>query len=116
MRLLFDENLSPRLASLLSSDFPGSQHVELLGLDARPDREIWELARTEGWVLVSKDDDFQQLALLFGAPPKVVRLLVGNAGTARVAEVLRAARTSLERFVDDPEDALLVLGGEGPLA
>ncbi|MFB3061686.1 MAG: DUF5615 family PIN-like protein [Candidatus Binatia bacterium] len=29
MKLLFDENLSPRLVELLVSEFPGSRHIEL---------------------------------------------------------------------------------------
>ena len=110
MKLLFDENLSPRLVRLVSSEFPGSQHVDVFGLRARPDREIWEAARDGGWILVSKDDDSQQLAFLHGAPPKVVWLRVGNADTARIAELLVESRGRLTRFVEDSEEAILALG------
>ena len=68
MKLLFDENLSPRLVHQLS-DFPGSAHVDVLGLHGKPDAEIWAYAREHGFVIVSKDDDFRQLSFLHGAPP-----------------------------------------------
>lgn len=109
MILLFDENLSSRLTGLLSSDFPDSRHVEAEGLKARPDREIWEFAGAKAWVIVSKDNDFRQLAFLLGAPPKVVQLRVGNAGTVRIAALLRGSRSRIEQFAADPEESLLVL-------
>jgi predicted nuclease of predicted toxin-antitoxin system len=111
VKLLFDENLSPRLVGLLSSEYPDSEHVASLGLQGRADREIWQAARDQGAVLVSKDDDFRQLAAFFGFPPKVVWLRVGNAGTARIADLLRAARDQMQAFVEDEEAALHILLG-----
>jgi predicted nuclease of predicted toxin-antitoxin system len=32
VKLLFDENLSPRLATLLAEEYPESTHVRLVGL------------------------------------------------------------------------------------
>jgi len=32
LKLLFDENLSPRLVELLAADFPGCTHIEILGM------------------------------------------------------------------------------------
>ena len=40
MKLLFDENLSPRLPQLVATTFPESQHVRELGLKGRTDEEI----------------------------------------------------------------------------
>lgn len=34
MKLLLDQNLAPRIAEILTHDFPGSMHVASLGLDA----------------------------------------------------------------------------------
>ena len=66
MRLLFDQNLSRRLVTMLSLEFPASRHVVELGLDTASDREIWEYAGEHGLVIVSKDSDFRQLAFLLG--------------------------------------------------
>ena len=59
MKLLFDQNLSPRLPLLLRDLYPGSVHVRELGLKDAEDAAIWDYARTHGIVIVSKDSDFQ---------------------------------------------------------
>lgn len=40
MRLLFDQNLSPRLVNRLADLYPSSQHVSFIGLDRANDRAI----------------------------------------------------------------------------
>ena len=60
MKLLFDGNLSPKLPRLLAALFPGSAHVRECGLLGFPDEEVWEYARVNRFVIVSKDSDFQQ--------------------------------------------------------
>ena len=82
VKLLFDENVSSKLTSLLEDLYPGSAHVRDLGLSGASDNRVWEHAKANGFVIVSKDDDFRQRSFLRGAPPKVVWLQVGNAGTA----------------------------------
>ena len=74
MKLLLDENLSPKIARRLQDLFPGSTHVHECGLGASDDEIIWKYAKENGYVIVSKDSDFQNRALLRGAPPKVVWL------------------------------------------
>ena len=81
MRLLFDENLSPRLVQAFEPEYPGSAHVCALGLRGATDGVIWDRARQESYAIVSKDNDFRQMSFLHGAPPKVIWLSVGNAGT-----------------------------------
>ena len=78
MKLLFDQNLSSALVARLEDLFPGSTHVKAEGMDEAPDIEVWLFAKQQGFTIVSKDSDFQQRSLLFGAPPKVVWLRVGN--------------------------------------
>ena len=84
MKLLFDENLSHRLVGQLAAEFPGSTHVRDAGLAAAPDAEVWAYAAANGFVIVSKDTDFQQRALLYGHPPKVIWVRLGNCSTAAV--------------------------------
>jgi predicted nuclease of predicted toxin-antitoxin system len=85
MRLLFDENISPRLVEALAAEFPQSAHVERVGLQGADDRSIWSHARAEGLTIVSKDTDFRDRSARDGAPPKIVWLDVGNAGTGVIA-------------------------------
>jgi len=109
MKLLFDENLSPRLAEALAEAYPESAHVRTLGLRGKSDETIWERARNDGYIIISKDNDFRQLSFLHGLPPKVVWLSVGNAGTEAILRFLRERRSEIETFDDDPEASLLVL-------
>lgn len=109
MKLLLDENLSPKLAAWLQAEFPGTSQVELLGLKGCDDNAIWAYARDNGFIIVSKDNDFRQRAFLFGAPPKVVWLSIGNADTAFVETLLRQSCERIRRFSEQPEEALLVL-------
>ncbi len=109
MKLLFDENLSPRLALLLADVFPQCQHVDLIGLHGRADWAIWESARELGLTIVSKDNDFRQMSFLHGPPPKVVWLAVGNAGTDQIAHLLRRNHAGLLRFDRNNDDGLLIL-------
>ncbi|MGH0035662.1 MAG: DUF5615 family PIN-like protein [Myxococcota bacterium] len=109
MKLLFDENVSPKLVGLLEEDYPGSAHVRDVGLKGAADGRIWDHARENGFVIVSKDDDFRQRSFLQGAPPKVVWLQVGNAGTSTIAELLRDRAQQLVRFETEDESAVLIL-------
>ncbi len=61
------------------------------------------------YVIVPKDSDFRQLAFLFGAPPKVVWLRVGNASTDVIASELRMSITLVVEFTAGGDDARLVL-------
>jgi hypothetical protein len=57
----------------------------------------------------ASDDDFRSLALVRGAPPKVVWLQIGNASTSRVADLLHANALLLKTVSLDPVEALLSL-------
>ena len=48
MKLLLDQNLSPRLVARLADLFPDSQHVSYVGLDRASDRAVWDYARDHG--------------------------------------------------------------------
>ncbi len=109
MRLLFDQNLSRRLVRELAAWFPESSHVAALGIETATDLEIWAYAGEHGYLIVSKDSDFRQLAFLLGPPPKAVWLSVGNCSTSAVAEMLRANADVISRFAVSEEEALLVL-------
>ena len=60
MKLLFDHNLSPRLVDNLAAIYPNSQHVFLLGLDQADDRILWEFAKQNEFIIVTRDADFNE--------------------------------------------------------
>jgi predicted nuclease of predicted toxin-antitoxin system len=71
VRLLFDENVSHKLVGHLAEEFPGSAHVRDIRLRGAEDQEIWNHARAERFVIVSKDTDFRERSYVEGFPPKV---------------------------------------------
>ena len=109
MKFLFDENLSPRLVGEVGTQWPDCVHVDGVGLRAASDEAIWAYAQGHGYTIVSKDDDFRSLALVRGAPPKVIWLQVGNSSTARIARILLDSALDLADFERRMDEALLVL-------
>jgi predicted nuclease of predicted toxin-antitoxin system len=109
VKLLFDENLSRRLVTYLVSAYPDSSHVTAAGVEQATDREVWEYAGNHGFVPVSKDSDFNDLAFVNGPPPKVIWLRVGNAPTNDIAELLATATDTITTFVNDDHDVVLTL-------
>lgn len=112
MKLLFDEQLSPRLAKQLQGSFPGSQHVHDLGLGSADDRVVFAHARAHAFVLVTKDSDFADLAFALGAPPQVIWLRLGNCSTAAIAALLLRHLENITEFVADPDAAILALADD----
>jgi len=88
MKLLLDENLSRRLVPFLQHDYPDSSQVVLLGMESASDREVWQKAKDDGYVIVTRDADFQELSLVWGQPPKVIRLKTLNQSRAATLKVL----------------------------
>lgn len=58
MKLLLDENLSPRLLRQIGDLFADSLHVRTVGLKQKPDRDIWEFARVNGFTIITPYADF----------------------------------------------------------
>jgi predicted nuclease of predicted toxin-antitoxin system len=101
MKLLLDENLSRRLLPFLEYDYPGSSHVVMLGMASAPDSDVWQKAKDENFVIVTRDADFQELSLVWGHPPKVIRLKIPNQTRAATLRVLLDNKTLID-------DALIV--------
>jgi len=109
MKLLFDENLSPKLPNRLSDLFPNSIHVRDVGMKATIDPVVWEYAKNNDLMIVSKDADMHDLSLLFGNPPKVIWLRLGNCSTLQVEKLLRQEFSTIRLFHEDENLSLLAL-------
>ena len=109
MKLLFDENLSHRLVEKLTDLFPDSTHVRLVGLESAEDPKVWQLAVGEDFVVVSKDSDMHDRSLLFGFPPKVIWIRLGNCSTREVESLIRREYSKITEFVEDDFASFLTL-------
>lgn len=110
MKLLLDENLSPRLVESLRELCDAVVHVREVGLAEASDAAVWGYAAQNGFTIVSKDGDFHHLSLLLGFPPKVILIALGNCSTKDIEFILQARRSDLVAFDGDTESALFVLG------
>ena len=109
MKLLFDENLSPNLVIRLADLFPNSVHVREVGLQSADDQIVWEYAKNADLMIVSKDGDMHQRSFLFGAPPKVVWVRLGNCSTTDVENLLRRHVGTIRVFYSDEYTSFLSL-------
>lgn len=109
MRLLFDENLSPKLPGLLAEHFPGSAHVRECGLIGQDDGAVWDYARALGYTIIPKDSDFQQRSLPYGQPPKVVWLRIGNCNRSQILQLIVENVPAIRELCTDPVESSLVL-------
>lgn len=89
MKFLVDAQLPPALALWLVAAGNEAIHVEQLGLRDASDSAIWARACRDGFVLVTKDEDFARRSAQVGKAPVIVWLRVGNAAN-------RALRVWLE--------------------
>ncbi len=99
MRLLFDDNISYLIIKKVSASFPDSMHVNRTGLSfPAADRAIWEYSKQEGLVIITFDEDFEDLYNLYGFPPKVIILRIGNSATKAIAKVLESKQPEINAF------------------
>ena len=96
MKFLVDINLSPQLCLWLRSLGHEASHLADLSLLTAPDSEVWDRGRDPGVVILSKDSDFYDRALLLGPPPHVLHIAVGNCTNERLMEILRDAWPEIE--------------------
>ncbi len=109
MKLLFDQNLSPRLVELLADIHPDSAHVQSLQLDRSSDEAVWNYARQHGFIIVTKDTDFHERSVIHGPPPKIVWIRRGNCSTSMIEQVLRNHHADIQSLVSNRETSYLVL-------
>jgi predicted nuclease of predicted toxin-antitoxin system len=109
MKLLLDENLSDRIINKIIDLYPDSQHVKTLGLLNTDDPLIWEFAKFNSFVIVSKDSDFHQRSLLYGHPPKFIYLRIGNSPTSKIVEILRDNFSIIIEFYNSETESILML-------
>ena len=78
-------------------------------MKATIDPIVWDYAKDNDLMIVSKDADMHDLSLVFGNPPKVVWLRLGNCSTLQVESVLRQNFNAIKLFYEDEDSSLLAL-------
>ena len=108
MRLLLDNNLSPRLVDSLRDAGHDVEHVSDPGLQASPDDEVLRYASAHGRVLVSADTDFGALLARTGADrPSVI--LIRRSSARRADEIAALLLSNLDQVADDLDAGAIVV-------
>ena len=83
-------------------------HVQSVGLDRADDTAVWDFARLQNLVIVTKDADFQERSLIAGAPPKVIWIRRGNCSTSDIQTILRRHSDEALQLMQGDEVALVL--------
>lgn len=110
MKILIDNNISFRIAVRLNKSISECKHVSDFNLDINTeDAVIWDFAKKSGYVILTKDNDFEAMSRLFGCPPKVIQLVCGNISTSEITRILEKNADIIKLFVGDDENCLMFL-------
>jgi predicted nuclease of predicted toxin-antitoxin system len=99
-RFLVDNQLPGARARWLESRGFEAQHVLALDLAQSADVSIWLEAARVGAVIISKGEDFANLALVRRENVSVIWLRVGNCRTRALLETLERLWPEIERQLD----------------
>ena len=77
------------------------------GLEHASDKTVWDFARSGGFTIVTKDDDFLGLLSVLGYPPKVVLLALGNSTNEQIVDALVRSRTEIESMLSRDDIGLV---------
>jgi predicted nuclease of predicted toxin-antitoxin system len=89
MTIWVDAHLSPAIATWISTTLE-IEAVALrdLGLRDAEDTEIFQVAKAQRAILMTKDSDVVDLVERLGSPPQIIWLTCGNTSNARLREIL----------------------------
>jgi predicted nuclease of predicted toxin-antitoxin system len=111
MKILLDANISWKLVNILTPVFGECKHVDLIGLEVPvKDRNIWNYALENGYIIITKDTDFLDLLEIKGFPPKVVLIKTGNNSSKILANLLINAKSKIEDLENNEYGLLEIYG------
>jgi len=94
-------HLSPKLAEWISEEFDvHCVALRDLGLRDASDREIFDEARRQNAVIMTKDGDFVDIVLHRGSPPQIVLLTMGNTSNAELKRILTKSFSKVMELLD----------------
>lgn len=111
MTLWVDAHLSPAIATWITNTF-GITAVALrdIGLRDAEDPEIFEAAKAQGVIIMTKDSDFVDLIDRLGSPPQIIWLTCGNTSNARLQNILGATLLDALELLRAGETLVEIIG------
>ncbi len=108
MKILIDQNISFRLKAKVEIAFAELNHIRDFELTDLRDDQIFEYARQQGFdAVLTFDQDFHNLVMERGIPPKIIWLRTGNCRVAMQAEAILSNALTIQIFMEDPTHEVL---------
>ena len=96
MKILLDANISWKLVEILTPVFGECNHVDNIGLlIPAKDKLIWDYAKKNGHIIITKDNDFLDILEIKGFPPKIVLIKTGNNSSKILADLIINAKSKI---------------------
>jgi predicted nuclease of predicted toxin-antitoxin system len=105
MKLLIDAQLSPSIAAWINDNFPNCRAVSVWAAELRDkdDKYIYDYAKQNSFIIVSKDSDFIRLIESFGCPPHLVWVTMGNTSNRELRIALGKSLHGVMRAIREGE-------------
>ena len=105
MKIWIDAQLSPAIAAWINRTFEAieAKSVKAVGLRDALDHEIYEQARQNEVVSMSKDNDFIKLLEQYGPPPRLIWITCGNTSNARMRKILSETLLKAKELLEGGE-------------
>jgi predicted nuclease of predicted toxin-antitoxin system len=109
LKLLVDNNISFKLVAEFADSFSGSNHVrDTVGVEADDDIMVWQYALENDFLILTKDNDFDERSLLAGCPPKIIHLVCGNKSSDYILNLILRNKDEIILFSGtDKENCIL---------
>jgi len=109
MKLLLDANISWRLVTILKEHFGECVHADDIPELEFPakDAQLWQYAKDNGYAIVTRDNDFNDLIAIRAFPPKIIWLRIGNCSRKYTADLLIRSKQAIEELWKSEEYGLL---------
>jgi predicted nuclease of predicted toxin-antitoxin system len=78
-------------------------------LDRANDRVVFQYAKENDFIIVTKDSDYSDLNLLLGYPPKVIWIRRGNCSTDAIEEILRKNIIQIDMLFNDKDLGIVTI-------
>jgi predicted nuclease of predicted toxin-antitoxin system len=81
-----------------------------LGLRDAEDPEVFEAAKSQGIILMTKDSDFVDLVDRLESPPQIIWLTCGNTSNARLKKILSSTLSDALQLLQTGERLVEISG------
>ncbi|WP_373543561.1 DUF5615 family PIN-like protein [Chamaesiphon sp.] len=111
MTIWIDAHLWPAISIWITATF-GISALALrdIGLRDAEDAEIFEAAKAQGIIFITKDSDFVDLVNRFGQPPQIILLTCGNTSNDRLKEILSSKLSEILALLSSGEPLVEISG------